>query len=65
MFALTDNPGYFLRLGFTPTSKTTLPHKVWNECVHCPKFTTCTEEAVDMFLAPGAAAVPGVITLEE
>ena len=64
VFALTDSPGFFLRLGFTPTHKDTLPHKVWNECVHCPKFLTCTEEAVDLHLSPEAVHDPALRTLE-
>lgn len=64
VFALTDNPGFFLRLGFALTNKDTLPHKVWNECVHCPKFLTCTEEAVDLHLSPDAADDPALRTLE-
>jgi amino-acid N-acetyltransferase len=64
VFALTDSPGFFLRHGFTLTNKDTLPHKVWNECVHCPKFLTCTEEAVDLHLSPDAANDPALRTLE-
>lgn len=64
LFALTDNPGFFQRQGFALTDKSTLPHKVWNECVHCPKFLTCTEEAVDLHLSPDAVEDPSLRTLE-
>lgn len=50
LFALTDNPRFFERNGFKRVPKDTLPHKVWNECVFCPKFPNCQEEAVDMIL---------------
>lgn len=60
VFALTDNPAFFQRLDFTLTDKSTLPHKVWNECARCPKFLTCTEEAVDMLLCPEAADDPSL-----
>lgn len=55
LFALTDNPRFFERNGFKLVSKDTLPHKVWNECVFCPKFPNCQEEAVDMILTPAEA----------
>jgi amino-acid N-acetyltransferase len=57
VFALTDNPPYFERLGFDRADKATLPHKVWNECIHCPKFLNCQEEAVEIVL--GTAPRPG------
>jgi amino-acid N-acetyltransferase len=50
VFALTDNPPYFQRLGFARVDKATLPHKVWNECIRCPKFLNCQEEAVEIIL---------------
>lgn len=50
VFALTDNVPFFERLGFSRVDKETLPQKVWNECVRCPKLMHCTEEAVEMIL---------------
>jgi amino-acid N-acetyltransferase len=50
LFALTDNPPFFERLGFSRVDKATLPHKVWNECIRCPKFLNCQEEAVEILL---------------
>ena len=38
VYALTYRPGFFVRLDFYQTEKSTLPHKVWNECVRCNKF---------------------------
>ncbi|MCE5228918.1 N-acetyltransferase [bacterium] len=52
LFALTDSPHFFERNGFKRVAKESLPHKVWNDCVFCPKFLHCTEEAVDMILSP-------------
>lgn len=46
VFALTYRPGFFDRLGFRVVEKATLPHKVWNECIRCPKFPDCGEIAM-------------------
>jgi len=46
VFALTSRPGFFERLGFGGIPKETLPHKIWTDCVRCPKFPDCDEEAV-------------------
>jgi len=50
VFALTNNPAFFKRLGFVPVAKETLPHKIWADCIKCPKFPDCDEEAVAMDL---------------
>lgn len=52
VFALTDNVRFFARCGFREVSKASLPHKVWNECIRCPKFLNCEEDAVELWLAP-------------
>lgn len=46
VFALTYKPDFFKRLGFRDIDKSELPHKVWNECIHCVKFPNCGEIAV-------------------
>jgi amino-acid N-acetyltransferase len=46
VFALTYVPGFFAKMGFSPIDKGELPHKIWSECIHCPKFPDCGEEAV-------------------
>ena len=56
IFALTYRPEFFSRLGFRVVDKATLPHKVWNECVRCPKFAGCGEIAVVRDLAPAPVA---------
>jgi amino-acid N-acetyltransferase len=49
-FALTYRPSFFEKLGFRPVDKAALPHKIWSECINCPKFPDCGEEAVEMDL---------------
>lgn len=46
VFALTYNPGYFRELGFKDVDKNELPHKIWGDCLKCPKFPDCDEAAV-------------------
>ena len=46
IFVLTYIPLYFQKLGFRETSKDVLPHKIWSECVKCPKFPDCGETAM-------------------
>jgi amino-acid N-acetyltransferase len=52
LFALTYKPAFFEKLGFRVVDKATLPHKVWNECIRCPKFPDCGEIAVVLDLEP-------------
>ena len=52
VFALTAKVSYFERLGFKRVEKASLPQKVWTECIHCPKYLDCQEDAVDMILEP-------------
>jgi amino-acid N-acetyltransferase len=46
VFTLTYVPGFFARLGFKEVDKSVLPHKVWAECLKCPKFPGCDEIAM-------------------
>ena len=46
VFTLTYQPGFFKKLGFINIDKNELPHKVWSDCIHCPKFPDCNEEAM-------------------
>lgn len=57
-FALTYKPEFFTRLGFRIVDKSHLPHKVWNECIRCPKFPGCGEIAVVYDLARESAPIP-------
>ena len=46
VFALTYAPGFFRRFGFRDYPKEKLPHKIWADCLKCPKFPNCDEEAL-------------------
>ncbi len=46
VFSLTYQPVFFQKCGFSLVTKETLPHKVWKECIDCPKFPNCDESAV-------------------
>ncbi len=46
VFALTMEPEFFVKLGFTKVEKETLPMKVWSDCARCPKQQNCDETAV-------------------
>lgn len=46
VFALTYQLEFFLKLGFKHIAKEDLPQKVWKECINCPKFPNCEENAV-------------------
>ena len=45
-FTLTYKPGFFQKLGFRVVTKEELPHKVWKECIDCPKFPNCDDIAL-------------------
>jgi amino-acid N-acetyltransferase len=46
VFALTYVPVFFTKLGFRVIEKSTLPHKIWADCLKCPKFPDCDEIAM-------------------
>ncbi len=46
IFTLTYQAGFFRKQGFTDIDKHDLPHKIWSDCLHCPKFPDCDEEAL-------------------
>lgn len=46
VFALSYKPEFFEKNGFHRVDKAELPHKVWSECINCPKFPDCGEEAL-------------------
>jgi amino-acid N-acetyltransferase len=50
VFALTYVAEFFERLRFEPVDKRDLPHKVWADCIKCPKFPDCDEAAVALDL---------------
>ena len=46
VFALTYHPEFFRKLGFAATDKASLPQKIWGDCLRCPRFPECDEDAV-------------------
>ncbi len=46
IFTLTYQPEFFKKLGFKEVDKSVLPHKIWADCVKCPKFPECDETAL-------------------
>lgn len=59
VFALTAVVEFFTKLGFREIDKHELPHKIWGDCVNCPKFPDCDEVAMVQDLTwPDAAKVP-------
>jgi len=49
--ALTLRESFFLRLGFELIDRWNISPKLWQDCVHCPKFHRCDEIAVMMNLS--------------
>ena len=52
LFALTYVPDFFAKFGFSVIPRARLPHKIWMDCVNCPKFPRCDETAVMRNLSP-------------
>ena len=46
VFVLTYHLKYFNKLGFKRIKHEDLPHKIWAECINCPKFPDCQEIAL-------------------
>lgn len=53
LFTLTYEVGFFERLGFRLVDKNMFPQKVWADCLHCPKFPNCDENALVLDLVSG------------
>ncbi len=53
VFALTYIPEFFGLFGFKVVDKSELPHKIWGDCIRCPKFPDCNEFAVVRELLTG------------
>lgn len=51
VFALTYQEAFFARLGFQVIEKSELPHKIWGDCLKCPKFPECDEIAMRIDVA--------------
>lgn len=50
VFAFTYVPDFFKGLGFAVVEHASLPHKVFQDCLNCPKFQQCDEVAVERVL---------------
>ncbi len=46
VFVLTYRPSFFTPFGFKKIKTSALPHKIWAECINCPKFPDCQETAL-------------------
>jgi amino-acid N-acetyltransferase len=46
IFVLTYKPDYFAKLGFKRIKYSSLPHKIWADCINCHKFPNCQEIAM-------------------
>ncbi len=43
VFTLTYQEEFFKKCGFQVISKEQMPHKIWKDCLNCPKFPNCDE----------------------
>lgn len=48
IFVLTYIPEFFEKFGFKRIKKSLLPHKIWADCLKCPKFPDCDEIAMSL-----------------
>jgi amino-acid N-acetyltransferase len=46
VFVLTYRPSFFRELSFAEIDKSSLPQKIWGDCIRCPKFPECDEHAL-------------------
>jgi amino-acid N-acetyltransferase len=53
VFTLTNAAPFFETLGFRRVAKESLPRFIWGECVRCPTFPVCNEDALLRELANG------------
>ena len=56
VMAFTYVTGFFEKLGFGVVEHSSLPHKVFTDCLNCPKFHKCDEIAVMKVLRPDVHA---------
>ena len=50
VFVLTRMPDFFMKLGFSPTSKSTMPEKVMKDCAMCVRRDACDEVALEFHI---------------
>jgi amino-acid N-acetyltransferase len=53
VFSLTYQTAFFEKMGFRTIPKEELPHKIWSDCLKCPKFPDCDEVAMAIDLPRG------------
>ncbi len=58
VFAFTYVQGFFEKLGFRQVGHAELPHKVFADCMNCPKFNCCDEIAMLRELRPVDGTFP-------
>lgn len=46
VFVLTYRADFFKKFGFKRVKHSSLPHKIWAECINCCKFPDCQEVAL-------------------
>jgi len=46
VFVLTYKREFFEKMGFHLVDKSSLPHKIWADCLKCVKFPDCDETAM-------------------
>lgn len=46
VFTLTYQIDFFEKCGFKTVDKSSLSNKVWKDCINCPKFPNCDENAM-------------------
>lgn len=44
VFTLTYQPNFFLKFSFKEIEKSLLPHKIWADCIRCPKYPDLCDE---------------------
>lgn len=58
VFAVTHAPAFFLRHGFTASSRRDIPEKIARDCCICPKARSCRLTAVIATVIPERLALP-------
>ncbi|HVA72550.1 MAG TPA: GNAT family N-acetyltransferase [Candidatus Limnocylindrales bacterium] len=58
VFAVTHAPDFFVRQGFTTSSRRALPEKIARDCSGCPKANGCRLVAVIATVTPQRVALP-------
>ncbi len=43
VFTLTYQDAFFAKCGFKTINRDLMPHKIWKDCLNCPKFPNCDE----------------------